>query len=79
MKRALAHQPLLDPQFYGGTKVVAIRSFMPPTHRKQLHLLLPVQVSCSLVGNYCRQTMRSGQKYLLGSDRRLLGWEGYGN
>lgn len=60
MKRALAHQPLLDPQSYGGTKMVAIRSFMPPTLLKQLHLL-PVQVSCSLVGNYWRQTMRSGQ------------------
>ena len=72
MKRALAHQPLLDPQFYGGTKMVAIRSFMPPTHLKQLRLVLPVQVSCSLVGNYCRQTMRSGQKYLLGQTEGFL-------
>ena len=44
--------------------MVAISSFMPPTHLKQLHLSLPAQVSCSLVGNYCRQTMRSGQKCL---------------
>lgn len=64
LERALAHQPLVDPQFCGGTKTVAIHSFMPPTHLKQLHLSLPAQVSCSLVGNYCRQTMTSGQKCL---------------
>ena len=64
MERPLAHQPLVDPQFCGGTKMVAISSFMPPTHLKQLHLSLPAKVSCSLVGNYCRQAMISGQKCL---------------